>query len=47
MLGVDEIEPELRNMLERLEGDFITEDVVKAYNNIAKAEGWEKRITIK
>ena len=46
MLDVEEIEEKLDDFLKSLEGDFEEKDFCMAYNNIAKKEGWTKRIGI-
>lgn len=45
-LCLDEVHVSMRDWLESLEGDFDPEDICKAYNKIAKKEGWKERITL-
>ncbi len=43
-LNYDEIKTSLMEWLYSLEGDWDIKDIVKAYNNIAKKEGWKERL---
>lgn len=46
-LNYEEIKESLDEWLWSLEGDWDTKDIVKAFNNIAKKEGWKERLKIK
>ena len=46
-LSIEEIQDELEDFFDRLEGDFDIKDICKAFNNIAKKEYWIERICLK
>jgi len=46
-LSYKEVKENLNEWLWSLEGDWDIKDIVKAFNSIAKKEGWKERLKLK
>jgi len=46
-LDYKEVKEKVNDFLWTMEGDWDIKDIVKAFNSIAKKEGWKERLEIK